>query len=346
MTISANTICGCHLVGSVPLQNSEAVFDLSHRVLGRHLRRLPDGETGERSHWIKWQFAVFADTPQLDIIQQPPDSYGFVASHYALKSPFSATDITFGELGYSAAALASYAVFSARKSRGELAPDCRFQVSLPTPIAPIQFYIAAEDRHAIEPVYESKLMQELQIIIDNIPHHELAIQWDTAVEFGILEGVFPTYLTNPKADILERLSRLGNAVPESVELGYHLCYGDSGHKHFVEPDDTALLVSVANGIARQLQRPLNWLHLPVPVDRDDHRYFAPLAELDPGPACELYLGLIHASDGVDGTRRRIEAAQSVVTSFGIATECGFGRRAADSISDLMAIHAEVASPIR
>jgi hypothetical protein len=27
-------------------------------------------------------------------------------------------------------------------------------------------------------------------------------------------------------------------VPAEVELGLHLCYGDPGHKHVVEPKDT------------------------------------------------------------------------------------------------------------
>jgi len=51
----------------------------------------------------------------------------------------------------------------------------------------------------------------------------------------------PSFLTG-RADALvevtERLLGLGEAVPETVELGYHLCYGDSRHKHFKEPTDT------------------------------------------------------------------------------------------------------------
>lgn len=37
-----------HLIGSVPLPDSEAVFRQVAGELGPYLRRLPDGETGER----------------------------------------------------------------------------------------------------------------------------------------------------------------------------------------------------------------------------------------------------------------------------------------------------------
>ena len=71
--------------------------------------------------------------------------------------------------------------------------------------------------------------------------------------------------------------RLGDQVPDDVELGYHLCYGDAGHKHFKEPDDTSKLVAVANALAADLRRRLDWFHLPVPIGRTDDAYYAPLS---------------------------------------------------------------------
>jgi hypothetical protein len=43
---------GVHLVGSVPLGDAEDVFRAATSILGGRLRRIPDGETGERSNWI------------------------------------------------------------------------------------------------------------------------------------------------------------------------------------------------------------------------------------------------------------------------------------------------------
>jgi hypothetical protein len=138
------------------------------------------------------------------------------------------------------------------------------------------------------------------------------------------------------------LVRLGNRIPQPVELGYHLCYGDAGHRHFKEPEDTRLLVETADALATRLSRPLQWIHLPVPRDRADEPYFSALRTLRLPPETQLYLGLVHHTDGVEGTRRRIAVAERVWPDFGVATECGLGRRPPETILELLRIHARVA----
>jgi hypothetical protein len=55
---------------------------------------------------------------------------------------------------------------------------------------------------------------------------------------------------------------------------------------------------------------------------------------------EIYLGIIHAADGVEGVRKRIELARKYVPEFGIATECGFARaRKPELVRKLIGIHA-------
>ena len=82
--------------------------------------------------------------------------------------------------------------------------------------------------------------------------------------------------------------------------------------------------------------------MPVPRDRDDVAYFTPLKGLKLGHGTELYLGLVHRTDGIDGARRRLAAAKQVVTDFGVATECGFGRRPPETVPGLIDLHFEVA----
>jgi hypothetical protein len=216
---------------------------------------------------------------------------------------------------------------------------------LPTPIAPITIFVFPEDQAKLEPRYEAAMLAELDAIVAAIPAEELALQWDTAIEFAILEGVFPHTLKDPEGEIVTRLARLGNRVPANVELGFHLCYGDSGGRHFKEPEDTSKLVKIANAVARSLTRDLDWLHLPVPKDRSDTAYYRSLERLRLHPATELYLGLVHAEDGVEGTQRRIAAALQHVTAFGVATECGYGRRKPGVLAELMRIHREVSQPM-
>jgi len=97
-----------------------------------------------------------------------------------------------------------------------------------------------------------------------------------------------------------------------------------------------------NMIFAAVNRPIDWLHIPVPRARDDDAYFAPLNRLALPPETRLFLGLVHMSDGTEGAARRIAAAEQVVTGFGIGTECGFGRRDSATIPDLLRLHAEVA----
>jgi hypothetical protein len=82
--------------------------------------------------------------------------------------------------------------------------------------------------------------------------------------------------------------------------------------------------------------------MPVPRDRADEAYFEPLRRLALAPQTELCLGLVHYTDGVAGTRRRLATAEKFVQKFSIATECGFGRRSPATIPELLRIHAEVA----
>ena len=65
-------------------------------------------------------------------------------------------------------------------------------------------------------------------------------------------------------------------VPPNAELGLHLCYGDPGHKHVIEPKDTRLMVDLTNALVAAIKHPVAWVHMPVPRDRKDDAYFEPL----------------------------------------------------------------------
>ena len=58
--------------------------------------------------------------------------------------------------------------FARRKRDGQIPPHCRFQVSLPTPLAPIAAFVAAEDQARIEPLYEARMLHELD---DDLRRH-------------------------------------------------------------------------------------------------------------------------------------------------------------------------------
>jgi hypothetical protein len=216
---SINRPTGVHLVGSVPLSDSQEVFRTAGSILGGHLLRVPDGETGVRSGWIRWQQAVFHDNPIFEIAEEAQDAYR-PRPQVRVKKEAKLTEASLGRLGYADATIASYRVFARLKETCALPSHVRFQVSLPTPLASVASFVAMESRAVVEPVYESVMLSELGEIVESIPQQELAIQWDVAVEFSLLESVMPSHLGDNEAEIVERLVRLGSHVPKGVTLGY------------------------------------------------------------------------------------------------------------------------------
>jgi hypothetical protein len=244
--------------------------------------------------------------------------------------------VTF-DTGYAEAAIESYAVFRRLRDAGKLPSGLRFQVCLPTPMASGYMYVSPSSLAEYLPVYERSLLIALRRIVDAIPHPDLSIQWDVCQEVLVFEQFFPHRPASYKADIFAELARLGDAVPADVECGYHLCYGSPRDAHVVMPKDTAILVEISNGLIDRLRRPLDFLHLPVPQDRTDSAYYAPLRDLHLPAGTTLYLGLIHHDDAA-GDQARIAAASAVVSSFGVATECGWGRGDPEKIPDLLTAH--------
>jgi hypothetical protein len=80
--------------------------------------------------------------------------------------------------------------------------------------------------------------------------------------------------------------------------------------------------------------------MPVPIARTDDAFFQPFRNLKLSPGTDLYLGVVHAADGVEGVKKRTAAASKYVSGFGIATECGMGRaKTPDVVTKLLEIHA-------
>ena len=146
--------------------------------------------------------------------------------------------------------------------------------------------------------------------------------------------------------MIDRLAVCAAVIPDDVELGFHLCYGDFKHKHFMEPTDLGVCTEISNRLAAAAPRTIDYIHLPVPIERDDDAFFAPLDGLALQPGTHVYVGLIHLDDGVEGAKRRLDGASGHLTGFGVATECGFGRRPAETIEPLLALHADVAALLR
>jgi methionine synthase II (cobalamin-independent) len=253
-------------------------------------------------------------------------------------------ELRFPELGYARDARGSYSDFCEARARGDIAKGVRFQVCLPTPMGVIYAFCTRRDLLPICNAYEQAMVREIERVCRVIPHDDLCIQFDFCHELLMLDGQpqddFP--MVDASMDrIMQRMATLGAAVPPDVEMGVHLCYGDFGAKHILEPRDSGAMVGVMNAMSRAMPRSITYFHIPVPLTRDDDAYFAPLEALKLPSATALYVGLIHASDDVEGARRRMATAdRHVPMNYGLATECGMARqRTPQLVTRLLELHA-------
>ena len=342
---------GAHLVGSLAAPTAADAFQQTAATLGRHLTRATDGETGARSQWIWWQIDKLQQVPgiRLGEPQLNPDTGNPDYSVFPGLEVDEGVVIPARGLGYADAAVASYAEFVRLREAGEIPAGVRFQVSIPTPFAVVVAWAAPAAQLRLWAPFKAALFAEVAAIVAEIPAEDLAIQWDVAVEIGALEAAFkPTPELASYERIVAELIECAKQVAPPAEVGFHLCYGDYKHRHFVAPKDLGLLVRIANDIAAAT--PIDFVHMP--VDRDNGvtaAYFAPLADLAVGDA-ELALGVIDYENDRERIDALVAAADSAGRPYLVATECGMGRLGERgelvSLQDLLDQHARVAEPIR
>ncbi len=353
------------MVGSVPADTTDEVFRLLGPRLGDCLIGLSDGEPGFRNKWIVFNAPhVFEPNPGLELINRPkPNRDRTVYKHVEDWVPTSweemwrfrvrdgVQSVSFGNLHYAEFARESYEVFRRLRDQGVIPPGLRFQVSLPFPEDFTRWCTGTDrDFTIMRRGVEDALVDEIDRLLRAVPHEDLAIQWDVCWEVFACDA--NDYLgREPLAwrasgDPFERFAsyirRLSPLVPESVLLGMHLCYGDLEHTHLIEPRDLGVVVRMANIAVAEAGRRFDFVHMPVPRNRTDDAYFAPLADLR-APETTLFIGLVHLTDGIEGAKKRLGTFRKHYRgAFGVATECGWGRRKAETIPALIQLHRDVA----
>ena len=345
-----------HFNGSVNLPDAETVMrEISARI-PTGVRRMTDGETGERNYWIHFQIQKFLAMPELETVSsgqayETDDASAPAMPQLRLAKGTSPEAVNWPDLGYADAYAESFAVFRALQEDGTIPAAVRFQIQYPTPIAPLAGSIVPEDLLRLAPSYEAALFADLDRALATIGHDQCAVQWDVAVEFGMLEGAFGPGGSPPLEEVAVSLARCADHVPDEVPVGMHLCYGDYGHQHFKQPESLELQVRLVNAVLKATNRTVNWFSFTVPQGRGDEDYFAPLRDLQAGHETELYFALVpyYPDDQPPGTTaeqvRFIDASLAKSPAgrrdWGICTECGMGRVASNDVPTLLDLHREI-----
>jgi hypothetical protein len=328
---------------------------------------LTDGETGVRRFWI---FFVALNTwdkhPDLELIRpvQPAGAPGLPpwlpAGYHAFQWWGAKKGVDqlapIATLGYPAEAASSYAIFRQLRERGVIPAGVRFQQSLPFPDDAVRLFTdSARNMELMVEAYIDVMKRDVKRLCELIPHADLVLQWDInwetiAIEHGDYMPDVPPMQFKPNGDPMARFRRyvreLNAAVPASVPVGMHLCYGDLHHQHFKDPSSLATSVQMTNAAVAVTTRPINFVQMSVPRHRDDDAFFEPLRDLRLGDGT-VYAGLVHYTDGVAGSARRLAAFKRHYTGpTGVSTECGLGRRPRDQqLLRLLEIHRDVAAAI-
>jgi hypothetical protein len=359
------------MVGSFPAATAAETLQSCGKGLGANVFCLPDGETGMRWAWVNFLAATTYDTcGDLETVvrpspvdpsfegewRKPSDSWvpqSFL-DHWQFKVKEGVSKLRFDKLHYADDARDSYKTFCELRSQGIIPEGVRFQVSLPLSESATRMFLAhsPESFPIVMAAYREAMGRELKSLCEVVPPEDLAVQWDIAVEVIATEtgdinpniGMPWDAPGDPVERYVEEVAALSPLLPEEALLGLHLCYGDIGHQHAIQPKDLSVVIRMANAAVPRAGRQVDFVHFPVPRDRSDDAYFEPLKQLSIGDT-KPFIGLVHHTDGLEGTLRRLEVAKKYASGFGLSTECGWGRRKPETIPELMEIINQAAAQL-
>lgn len=319
-----------HLVGSLPLGSAEESFLAAAEHLGVLLRRVPDGETGKPPPWSSWTTAAYARTEGLERLAAPDR-----ADARPTFRPVDAGPVEIARAGFGERAATSYASLARLQSEGRTPARWRLQVCLPTPLTPLTLLVEPQARGALAAAQRCSTLRELADVVSAVPPGALSIQWDAGFDLGVWHGTYETHLADPRTAVVTGLAELVDAVPEGVEVGLHLCYGNGARQHVPAGESASAAVELANAVIAAAARPVDWLHLPARGDVDPDAFLAPLRQLRTSPMTEVFVGVVGAPAAAHALRR-------TWPDFGVAAPCGLGGCSPAGLPVLLRLHRTLA----
>ena len=334
-----------HFVGGIPMGDAESVFRKLGSEMGSHVRRIPDGETGRRRMWISFVKDILMQHPDME---PDPDVPVFQFIQFDGKVVFEVNQLRFREgvnpsdvvfhTGYADDAIANFATFDRLQSEGAIPAGVKYQICMATPLAITYMFVAPNTRADFLEVYGNHLAAEVARIMAELPNDRISYQWDVCQEVLMWEGYLDqSQHPDFRTEIPASLAWLGGLIPDAVDLGYHLCYGSPADEHLILPKDMGNLVEIANAIGAGVARQIQYIHMPVPDDRNDDAYFAPLAKLNLPEGTDLYLGCVHHGDE-EGNARKLATAEKYTSVGGVGAECGMGRGKPERLDGMLDQH--------
>jgi hypothetical protein len=304
-------------------------MELSIDVLGEALPELPDGETGERYHWIIHVIEKLRDHPDLELRKDGDWSDYDKCPIFKLRKghQLRAESLQFGHV---AAFEDSWPIFEELRKKSDR-PDLAFQQGVPGDLDMAIFVFGPRGLLHRRPFTEATLAEIREV------HRRAAGDVVFQIEVPV-EQVFVAKMPGPLQPLMAQamarvIAGLARRSPPGARFGVHLCVGDMNHKALMRMRDARPVVLLANAVVRQWPAgsPLEYIHAPFAAAAlpppTDERWYAPLAQLRLPATVRLVAGFAHEDQSIEEQRRLRDVIERLTgRSVDISTTCGLGRR--------------------
>lgn len=320
-----------HLVGSFPAPDARTAMGQALGALGDRLPALPDGETGERYHWIINIVEGLRKHPDLEVKRDGKWSDYDDLLVFKVKPGHRLAGDSL-DFGHVAAFRESYPVY--RELRGPA--QTGFQVGVPGDFDMALFVLGPGGALRRKRPFTEATLAEIRAIHAEAGD-DVVFQIEIPAEL-VMVARMPPPLRPLVARMMGRgVANLARRSPEGARFGLHLCLGDMNHRALGKMADTRPLVALTNAIVKAWPagRPLDFVHAPFAAAEEppptDPRWYEPLRGLTLPAGTRFVAGIAHEDQDL-AVQRDLLARIDRLTgrSAGVATTCGLGRRAPEA----------------
>ncbi|WP_117209320.1 hypothetical protein [Allorhizocola rhizosphaerae] len=325
--VTAQTHRPAHLVGSFPAADARAAMRQFLDAVGDRLPVLPDGETGERHHWIVHIVEGMRRHPDLEVKRDGGWSDYDDVPVFKVRGGHTLTGDSL-DFGHVAAFQASYPIY--RELRG--AAQTGFQVGVPGDFDMALFVLgpvgALRNRR---PFTDATIAEVLAIHAE--AGSDVLFQIEIPAELVMVARMPPPLRPLVARRLGRVVANLAQQAPEGARFGVHLCLGDMNHRALGRMSDTAPLVALTNAIVKAWPagRPLEYVHAPFAAAEKppptDPGWYEPLRQMRLPDGTRFVAGMAHEDQELAVQQRIVQMIDELTgRRVGVSTSCGLGRR--------------------
>jgi hypothetical protein len=319
-----------HLVGSLPCGDAAEAMRVGLERLGLELRTLPDGETGERHHWIVHIIDGLRSHPDLELAKDGAWSDYNDTPRFRIRRGrrLEAASLDFGHVAAYEQSRPDFERLRAEHGRDGLA----FQAGVPGDLDMALFALGPLGALRHRAPFREATLAEIREIHSR-GGEQVVFQIEVPTELVFVARTPRPLRRAIAAWLAAGVVRLARESPDGARFGIHLCLGDMNHRALAEMPDAGPVVALGNAIAARWPagRPLEFLHVPFAAaqtpPRTEPSWYAPIAGLRLDAGTRLIAGFAHEDQDLAVQRElRAMIERAWGAPVDVSTSCGLGRR--------------------